>query len=500
VKRYSKKQPYHTALIEFLEEKNWAALPTGQHTPLVPFLKKWGLSRQQVANQFSQWRAARSGLHSEFDSELEVQLNIRSMDELVEALYSTEAFLQLSGKTRILPEGERTTLKTYIQEQQSFFTDLREEIMAALTKAMTGITKSSQWRARSRLYSSDKDRLITTLTQGFCTQDENWSLSVAKLQVFAEPFVELLESDAQHPGGQVSMKDLIQKALDRLEQEGDVFPADDARCEVLYYIAGWQICAVKKYAGRMNSNAELKTTMTKLIVIANETDENELHQLPIAKVRRVEAFGGMMYPTFEFYTFIACIEKICNQVLTNAGMITFGGEIVKKLKESLVLDNSLKTKLQELLDLDPNDDDVDGVYTYIVQTYMRMRGKDFVRRVMATLRRNNGTQLRHELATLSKERAKGGKKRKKSTRRGSLSSFKRNNVSEKEVGTELELETEEEELEQRQERETYRTMEAIARAVAEIDNEEEEDDDDEDENHDDDLDRDDLDGNDDDST
>jgi hypothetical protein len=138
-----------------------------------------------------------------------------------------------------------------------------------------------------------------------------------------------------------------------------------------------------------------------LLVQNGEANEEEIREvdLPVGEVLDTEAYGGMKYPNQMFFSYVAMIEKACHTGLTANRTVVHGPYIVEELRCELIASSNMQSLIRDCLLLELNED-VSDVTQYLVRTYMRMRGKDFVRRIMSASRRSRSTQNCHKQAVL----------------------------------------------------------------------------------------------------
>jgi hypothetical protein len=86
-------------------------------------------------------------------------------------------------------------------------------------------------------------------------------------------------------------------------------------------------------------------------------------------------------------------------VLSMENLIIYGPHIVNKMQGELVDNYWMKEMVSDCI----LDDAVDSyeLLKYIIRTYLRMRGKDFILRLMDLCQRSRSTQHWHEMAVLS---------------------------------------------------------------------------------------------------
>jgi hypothetical protein len=100
-------------------------------------------------------------------------------------------------------------------------------------------------------------------------------------------------------------------------------------------------------------------------------------------VDRLSAYVGLLYSSPAFFEVVSMIEEAFKTSLTTISIMIHGSLFINmisiKLEDTSVMYNELKA----LLPNDSGEEDVRNVLKYILQTYTRMRGKDYVRGLMS---------------------------------------------------------------------------------------------------------------------
>ena len=106
----------------------------------------------------------------------------------------------------------------------------------------------------------------------------------------------------------------------------------------------------------------------------------------------------MEYSRRSFYIFICYLEEICCLVLIDENLIVYGNRLLQQCKIDILDNISLQLKfktivLEDIVDFDM--DDFTLVYSYYVNMFMKMQGKDYCKRYMGDI----GMSLTHILRT-----------------------------------------------------------------------------------------------------
>ena len=179
--------------------------------------------------------------------------------------------------------------------------------------------------------------------------------------------------------------------------------------EAVYYLAGWLIKALVKNAKHRNEDGKLKEFMDRLA--ANSTSEKGAEQianLPTQKVEYVELYGGMTYCNSPFFEITMRLE-LCFMKTLNAEFVTlYGADLIVQIYSTLSVEPLLKKAITVLLnmDLDVEIAEVGIMTKFICRAYCRMRGDDFVKKLMSEKVSNLAQPIRKKLAVVSSESAK----------------------------------------------------------------------------------------------
>ena len=118
--------------------------------------------------------------------------------------------------------------------------------------------------------------------------------------------------------------------------------------------------------------------------------------LPCDYVTKLLVYGSLKYSKRSFYIFICYLEEICCLVLIDENLIIYGNRLLQQCKTDILDNKSLQLKfktivLEDIVDFDM--DDFTLVYSYYVNMFMKMRGKDYCKRYMGDI----GMSLSHSL-------------------------------------------------------------------------------------------------------
>ena len=122
-------------------------------------------------------------------------------------------------------------------------------------------------------------------------------------------------------------------------------------------------------------------------------------------------FGGLIFVSASYYEFILRIECVFVKCLTSTKLAVLGNTLVQRVYQNLCESTSLRMRIEGILDSDDGIDEevMDMLVLYLVQTYCRMRDKDYCRQIMTTEFKNLGKGVRPTMAVLSDKLSYGKK-------------------------------------------------------------------------------------------
>ena len=146
--------------------------------------------------------------------------------------------------------------------------------------------------------------------------------------------------------------------------------------EVVYYVGGWTLHAMKKIAiRRVEKFAVPIMFLVNLCSITSEVANSM--DLPTGKTDRVQVFGGLSYPDDDYFELILRIEDVFANTLTKEYLMVYGSEIIEKIRNALLDNTALYSIVESLLPVNCDGVIVKKIIYYLVSIYSRMRGKDY---------------------------------------------------------------------------------------------------------------------------
>ena len=102
-----------------------------------------------------------------------------------------------------------------------------------------------------------------------------------------------------------------------------------------------------------------------------------------------ERFGGLVYVSEQFYTFVLRLELVFKKFLLPEYLAVYGSMIVGRLYDGIKQCEEVYKYVGTMIaggdqfDDAVNDETIRNVSVYLVRTYCQMRGKDFVRKLLS---------------------------------------------------------------------------------------------------------------------
>jgi hypothetical protein len=179
-----------------------------------------------------------------------------------------------------------------------------------------------------------------------------------------------------------------------------------------YYIAGWIAQALgAEGAGRRENSAIGKKLLVIMTAISYSKGNEHDPLLPTTMVRQVQAFGSLKFATKPAFLFVCYLEAICIKCLTLVKQILYGNAILEMLFQSLFANERLlgifKLKIIGAISMDANM--IRECYRIVLHLFLKMRGKDYVRRYMGEQGLGLTKALRTTMAAISDTRFQAGR-------------------------------------------------------------------------------------------
>lgn len=330
-----------------------------------------------------------------------------------------------SESCQSLLRDERSSLEVMKAIPLENWTELTEDVIDSIKKAMepwksekTGrnlkITKVSLSK-RSNHFASTVMEAQKKFAKKNCKYFEgeekreyllkNHSIAIALMHAIRFTRYVKYEMKYEISIGKKKVKDIVNTAFtSRIETIEKEF-SDERTKEALYYIAGWLLHAINQASKRRRK--ELGKILESIVIQGNETDKKKAKkELPALKIEKCEQLDGLKYSSQSFFNFVMRMEYVFVNLLTPELLVMNGSGLIDMVFVQLASDdNALKILYQfigdEYNEPSENEHTVKEALQFISQTYCRMRGKDFCRRLMAIDTNSLSRNRRDTLATLS---------------------------------------------------------------------------------------------------
>ncbi len=167
---------------------------------------------------------------------------------------------------------------------------------------------------------------------------------------------------------------------------------------VVYYVAGWTLFSMSKASTVAADNRPVCFTFAASQTI-DERAAKRMNLLTSLVERRKQ--GALVFCTRNYFDFLCCIESIFLVNLTLKMVLAHSdGDIVTRIKMSILLHNEMRERISFLLGSD-NKADNQHLLTYIIERYANMWGTYFVRHL-----KGNSGNLIQKLADSQTTRTK----------------------------------------------------------------------------------------------
>ena len=147
--------------------------------------------------------------------------------------------------------------------------------------------------------------------------------------------------------------------------------------ETLYYILGFMLNSMRKLSLRMSEQISdsfryLHNKCKIIQVIAKNNVD-----LPREKVDCIIAFGGLTYPSADFFEFSLRIENVFVSCLSEQNLVIYGPRLIDKIRMNLIENKLVLTAFSKFLPGSITNELLQDVSRCFFTVYSRMKGKDF---------------------------------------------------------------------------------------------------------------------------
>jgi hypothetical protein len=386
--------------------------------------KQRPFSRAQINKKFADWQ---SSLEREKDHAEIFSTQIASTSELLQALKST-AFYKCNATELFVESSEEFFWKDIVESKEGTesLDLLRNKLLECVNHTLLSTMKLAKVHAdryqddASKIckwyYSEIFPNVVEAIFLGAGNMSEDIRESVEAFGcMLAHEFKRVFHMSMRR-GNEESLQSRVDKILAQLPRGGrleNILPDDPILKNTWYYVASWLILAAEK---RLKCGANsVKPTLTELLKTA-EASQAELAILPTGKVDKAEIHEGRMKrASRSFFHFVAVVEKVCEQLLVMQTIKIEGPQFIRPFCRILCMHSTIQNQLKECCPSVEHGGIVE-LAELLIRTYMQMRGKDFVRKIMGVTSLAVGTRTNLKAITTYTRESKsngGGPQQKK---------------------------------------------------------------------------------------
>ena len=306
----------------------------------------------------------------------------------VDALVVGRETLRLENMTKQLKEIVLTLAGTHAARSLPLTTEQSDTYfvysfwMYVYKKEMINVRECAVDR-RTQLVSRNKKLILmdTELCRSFAKEKCGIMTEQSVLFVLCHEFIKVSRSFRYSSDHLRSLPSFIR----------DIFSCSDVEIlgnynrvaqETLYYITGWTIHAVKKIAPRRKKDTRHALVYLANSVTVDDLDGNQKSQLPTGKVDRLISFGGLCYATYAYFVFMARMETIYSNILSEEYIVALGTNIVEHIRLKLKSEAVVIDLLVRFVPPSVSPKCFSEVVDYLFMIYSRMRGKDFAMKLL----------------------------------------------------------------------------------------------------------------------
>jgi hypothetical protein len=412
--------PEYVEFVGICEKNNWRLRP---HLPrrgellakeLDKFMEKGlgppdrvAFSRAQVNAKFTHWK---NSFREPGERRLIEEDNVESIEKILDKL-EEEGLMAFAPNVKRWDE-DTPKLSSY------FFTDppcddlwnilksLRDTAIVSINEALTLDTgQSASYAAtasaeRRRFERAWADYVISKI-------DSTIEVDRHHLEAFGANVARVVVRKIHQAimlGKENSLSAKVTKICSVICDDTPLVPEANHRRETLYYITGWLLCAAGKQAARRKKGSCLQNTLTELVTNASATDDTEISSLPTRKVTDAQLHEAKLkFPSTHFFNFVAVVEKVCETLLLEQNLVIHGPGIVKDIAALLQEESAVLSRLKKCIGLPDLDDAcLRETAGCLINSYMNMRGKDYVRTILGASVKADTVGHRSKMQLVSK--------------------------------------------------------------------------------------------------
>ena len=114
----------------------------------------------------------------------------------------------------------------------------------------------------------------------------------------------------------------------------------------IYYISGYLVSAAEKEADRGGGNTDRSRNLDKFVdsCVCMDKEEASKYNLPIEKVKRMCAFGGLKYVVPDFFVIVCFLESVYSRLYSNENLLIYGDRLHLSIHTALKKDTYILDK------------------------------------------------------------------------------------------------------------------------------------------------------------
>ena len=390
-------------------------------------LTKLGLQRSQASRQLMAFKKARGMMPLSFNASAdEINASLTSRVGGVEAVVSEvlDTFVETSYCTVEAQHPARTA-----EPASCLFRACRDaaqpHVQSLLTKFIFAIATCSakSWGAVDSMMlqlTCRRSQIRDEAKEHFATDDRILA-ETRRYYVAGYPGAELLFCSLEMHAYQVLTEALADHERPFLSAADPLPPTDpkDPRAGLLYYLAGWLCYKVKRFVNAAPQQPFWSAWLASTTLTLERAQQSSLPwQLTAAlaakRSARYRKSQLVEYASRELFDFAWAVEATYVKLLTTTNFVAYGSDLVNSVRSAILKHEPttclFKKTIAASLHVQAAEGAVHNLMQYLLAAYHRMRGRDFVKSLMSTLRAaaaaQNRSAHRDRMAALSQPSTK----------------------------------------------------------------------------------------------
>ena len=169
--------------------------------------------------------------------------------------------------------------------------------------------------------------------------------------------------------------------------------------QTLYYITGYLLKAMKSHGSRQKANTTVKAAFD-MFVATHEISHSDAKaaKLPVRLIL-LKSDGSLHYPSNELYRLVCYMEHAYHSLLTLKNIIVLGSDILAIVDNLIQSDPAINDLFQKCMvsvreeaAIELTTDDETALLKFILDLYLKLRGKDFVKTLLSIVSKSVSLQ------------------------------------------------------------------------------------------------------------